>query len=61
MVDTLETRDMRMKWQAFLKEHPIMKTEIVIDPISRKADYQTIQAGIAHLSSLPNYVKDHDH
>ena len=34
-----------------------MKTEIVIDPIPRKADYQTIQAGIAHLSSLPNTVK----
>ena len=34
-----------------------MKTEIVIDPIPRKADYQTIQAGIAYLSSLPNYVK----
>ncbi|MGL9894498.1 pectinesterase family protein [Enterococcus mundtii] len=34
-----------------------METEIVIDPFSEQADYQTIQAGIAHLSSLPDSVK----
>ncbi|MBO0460873.1 MULTISPECIES: pectinesterase family protein [Enterococcus] len=34
-----------------------MKTEIVIDPVPGKADYQSIQAGIDYLGSLPNSTK----